>query len=71
MLVHTKPAEAAASLGFTAGPMFQPIRVAVRGCKNAPPLFETVAVLGRAVCLTRIRQGDAQLESLGRARPVP
>jgi len=56
--------EAAASLGLKAGPMFQPIRVAVCGRKNAPPLFETMAVLGREVCLARIRQAEAGLESL-------
>ena len=56
--------EAAASLGLKAGPMFQPIRVAVCGRKNAPPLFETMAVLGREVCLARIRQAEASLESL-------
>jgi glutamyl-tRNA synthetase len=55
--------EAAASLGLKAGPMFQPIRVAVCGRKNAPPLFETMAVLGREVCLERIRQAEARLES--------
>jgi len=54
---------AAASLGLKPGPMFQPIRVAVCGRKNAPPLFETMAVLGRDVCLARIRQSAAQLES--------
>ena len=57
--------EAAASLGLKAGPMFQPIRVAVCGRKNAPPLFETLIVLGREVCLTRIRQALANLEALG------
>ena len=31
--------------------MFQPIRVAVCGRKNAPPLFETLEVLGRETCL--------------------
>lgn len=56
--------EAATSLGLKAGPMFQPIRVAVCGRKNAPPLFETMVVLGREVCLTRIRQAEAKLESL-------
>jgi glutamyl-tRNA synthetase len=56
--------EAAASLGLKAGPMFQPIRVAVCGRKNAPPLFETMAVLGRDVCLERIRQAEAVLASL-------
>jgi glutamyl-tRNA synthetase len=57
--------EAAASLGLKAGPMFQPIRVAVCGRKNAPPLFETMAVLGREVCLKRIRQAVERLQSLG------
>jgi glutamyl-tRNA synthetase len=41
-------------LGVKAGPMFQPIRVAVCGRKNAPPLFETMEVLGRELCLERI-----------------
>jgi glutamyl-tRNA synthetase len=57
--------EAAASLGLKAGPMFQPIRVAVCGRKNAPPLFETLIVLGRDVCLARIRQAEASLQSFG------
>jgi glutamyl-tRNA synthetase len=57
--------EAAASLGVKAGPMFQPIRVAVCGRKNAPPLFETMVVLGRDVCLARIKEAEAKLESLG------
>jgi glutamyl-tRNA synthetase len=56
---------AAAHLGLKAGPMFQPIRVAVCGRKNAPPLFETMAVLGREVCLERIGQAEAKLQSLG------
>jgi glutamyl-tRNA synthetase len=34
--------------------MFQPIRVAVCGRKNAPPLFETLEVLGRETTLERI-----------------
>jgi glutamyl-tRNA synthetase len=55
---------AAASLGLKAGPMFQPIRVAVCGRKNAPPLFETMAVLGRELCLARIRKAEASLQSL-------
>jgi len=56
--------EAAASLGLKAGPMFQPIRVAVCGRKNAPPLFETLIVLGREVCLSRIEQAEEHLKSL-------
>jgi glutamyl-tRNA synthetase len=55
---------AAATLGLKAGPMFQPIRVAVCGRKNAPPLFETLVVLGREVCLERIAKAVALLQSL-------
>jgi glutamyl-tRNA synthetase len=33
--------------GRQGGQMFQPVRVAVCGRKNAPPLFETLEVLGR------------------------
>jgi glutamyl-tRNA synthetase len=57
--------QAAASLGLKAGQAFQPIRVAVCGRKNAPPLFETMAVLGSETCLARIRQAEASLQSFG------
>jgi len=55
---------AAAELGVKAGPMFQPIRVAVCGRKNAPPLFETMVVLGRDVCLKRIKEAEAKLQQI-------
>jgi glutamyl-tRNA synthetase len=55
---------AAEHLGLKAGQMFQPIRVAVCGRKNAPPLFETLSVLGRDLCLARIRQAEAYLPTL-------
>ena len=45
---------AAQEMGVKAGQMFQPIRVAVCGRKNAPPLFETLEVLGRETTLKRI-----------------
>jgi glutamyl/glutaminyl-tRNA synthetase len=45
---------AAQELGIKAGQMFQPIRVAVCGRKNAPPLFETLEVLGKETTLRRI-----------------
>ena len=45
---------AAGELKLKAGQMFQPIRVAVCGRKNAPPLFETLEVLGRDTVLTRL-----------------
>jgi glutamyl-tRNA synthetase len=47
---------AAQELGIKAGQMFQPIRVAVCGRKNAPPLFETLEVLGKDATLVRIAQ---------------
>ncbi len=46
----------AQALGVKAGQMFQPIRVAVCGRKNAPPLFETLEVLGQATTLNRIER---------------
>jgi len=47
---------AAQELGVKPGQMFQPIRVAVCGRKNAPPLFETLEVLGREITLARVAQ---------------
>src|ERR1700693_5651455 len=47
---------AAQELGIKAGQMFQPIRVAVCGRKIAPPLFETLEVLGKETSVARIEQ---------------
>jgi glutamyl-tRNA synthetase len=44
----------AGELKLKAGQMFQPIRVAVCGRKNAPPLFETLEALGRDTVLIRL-----------------
>ena len=52
---------AAQELGIKAGQMFQPIRVAVCGRKNAPPLFETLEVLGRETTLARIQHAISQM----------
>jgi glutamyl/glutaminyl-tRNA synthetase len=52
---------AAQELEIKAGQMFQPIRVAVCGRKNAPPLFETLEVLGRETTLLRIEQAIAKI----------
>jgi len=54
-------AEAEAA-GLKAGQLFQPIRVAVCGRKNSPPLFETLEVLGRETCLKRIDQAMQKLK---------
>jgi glutamyl-tRNA synthetase len=53
---------AAQELGVKAGQMFQPIRVAVCGRKNAPPLFETLEVLGRETTLARIEQAIRRIQ---------
>ena len=52
---------AANEVGLKPGQMFQPIRVAVCGKKNAPPLFETLEVLGKEKTLERIGQALARL----------
>lgn len=53
---------AAQELGLKAGQMFQPIRVAVCGRKNAPPLFETLEVLGKDRVLKRIVEALTKLQ---------
>jgi glutamyl-tRNA synthetase len=52
----------AMELKVKTGQMFQPIRVAVCGRKVAPPLFETLVVLGRETAVHRIEQALAMLE---------
>jgi glutamyl-tRNA synthetase len=52
---------AAQELGVKAGQMFQPIRVAVCGRKNAPPLFETLEVLGKDTTLKRVGEALQKL----------
>ena len=51
----------AQELGVKAGQIFQPIRVAVCGRKNAPPLFETLEVLGKETTLKRVKQAMEKL----------
>ena len=52
----------AESLGIKAGQMFEPIRAAVCGRKDAPPLFSTLEVIGRELCLSRIDLAIAKLK---------
>ncbi len=51
----------AEELGLKTGQLFGTLRVAVTGRTVAPPLFETMSVLGKDLCLERI---DAALEKL-------
>jgi glutamyl-tRNA synthetase len=55
---------AAGELAIKTGQMFQPIRVAVCGRKNAPPLFGTLEALGRDICLERLSQGIENLKAI-------
>ncbi len=53
----------AAELGLKTGQLFGTLRVAVTGQTAAPPLFQTMAVLGKEQCLRRI---EAALDRLHR-----
>lgn len=48
-------------LGIGAGKTFQPLRVAVTGSSVSPPLFESIAALGREKTLQRIEQAQREL----------
>jgi glutamyl-tRNA synthetase len=48
-------------LGIKTGQLFNLLRVATTAREAAPPLFETMAVLGRARCLPRIQAALAKL----------
>ncbi len=51
----------AASLGWKAGQLFMPLRVAITGKTATPPLFETMVVLGRERTLARIESAKGIL----------
>lgn len=48
-------------LGIGAGKAFQPLRVAVTGSAVSPPLFESIAALGKERTLERLRQARTKL----------
>lgn len=49
------------SLGVGAGKVFQPLRVAVTGSSVSPPLFESIAALGREQTLARLARARQEL----------
>ena len=51
-----------ATTGLKAGQLFTPIRVAMTAKRIAPPLFESMEVLGRARTLERLQKGLAIFE---------
>lgn len=50
-------------LNMKPGTLFGMVRVAVTGQTVSPPLFECMDVIGREVCLTRLRQAIALLKA--------
>jgi len=50
--------------GWAVKEVFMPVRVAVTGRAATPPLFETMAVLGKEVCRRRLRRAVEVLRSL-------
>ena len=54
----------AEELGVKTGQLFGAVRVAITGRTAAPPLFETMAVLGKERCVSRLRHALAALDSV-------
>ena len=54
----------AVELGLKTGQLFGVLRVAVTGRTAAPPLFQTMAVLGKEQCLRRIEAALHKLHEL-------
>ena len=50
--------------GFNAGQVFGVLRVAVTGQKVSPPLFESMEIIGRDICLKRIQNAISILEKM-------
>ena len=53
----------AEEMGLKPGQLFSPIRVTTTGKTFAPPLFDTMAAIGRARCITRMERGLEILNS--------
>lgn len=59
--IEAKMRELADELGWKAGNLFSPLRVAVTGRTATPPLFETMEAVGGALCRARIRDAAKRL----------
>ena len=59
--IETTLREIPEELGIGAGKTFQPLRVAVTGSSVSPPLFESMAALGRHPTLARIERARQEL----------
>jgi glutamyl-tRNA synthetase len=61
--LHRVTGELAASVGRKLAKAQAPIRVAITGKRVGPPLFESMAILGREKVLERLRSARARLDS--------
>jgi glutamyl-tRNA synthetase len=59
----------AEALGLKPGPAFQPVRVAITGSRVAPPLFESLEVLGRERSQARLAAARARLAAAATEAP--
>ena len=50
--------------GWPAGDLFMAVRVAATGRAASPPLFETLAVLGKETCRRRLRRAAETLKAI-------
>jgi glutamyl-tRNA synthetase len=49
---------------YTTKQLFMPLRIAVTGRKASPPLFESMALIGKPMCQARLREATRRLELL-------
>ena len=61
----------AQSEGWTPNDLYMTVRLATTGRAATPPLFETLAVLGKEVCRRRLRRAAEFLRALKVAPPAP
>jgi glutamyl-tRNA synthetase len=54
--------------GWKTSDLFMPVRVAVTGKAATPPLFETMAVLGKEICRRRLRRAAETLRAMKAVR---
>ena len=52
------------TLGWKAGQVFGVLRVAITGQQVSPPLFESMEIIGKGVCVSRIKKGIELLRGL-------
>lgn len=57
----------ASNLELRLGDVIQPVRVAVTGSTISPPMYDTLALLGRAKCCERLRTAAAYIKQMNAA----